>query len=142
MIQITKEFAFEGAHALRGYDGKCSHIHGHSYRLSVTVQGEPLKDSASPKNGMVMDFTDLKKVVAECILSKFDHALVLSTEAPLAQEINREYGNIVLVDFTPTSENLVEFFAMLIIEKLPENVELVSVKLYETATSCAEWKKR
>lgn len=140
MIEITKEFAFEGAHALRGYDGKCCHIHGHSYKLSVTVKGEPIKDASSPKNGMVMDFTDLKKVVAECILSKFDHALVLSTDAPLAQDINREYGNIVITDFTPTSENLVEYFAMLIMEKLPENVKLVSVKLYETATCCAEWK--
>ena len=140
MIEITKDFAFEGAHALRGYDGKCSHIHGHSYKLSVTVQGEPLRDSSSPKNGMVIDFTDLKKIVAENILSKFDHALVLSTDAPLAQEINKEYGNIVITDFTPTSENLVEYFAMLILEKLPKGVILKSVKLYETATCCAEWK--
>ncbi len=139
MIQITKDFAFEGAHALRGYDGKCSHIHGHSYKLSVTVEGKPIRDNNSPKNGMVIDFTDLKRIVSETILSKFDHALVLSTDAPLAQDINREYGNIVLTDFTPTCENLVEYFALLMLEKLPNDIHLVSVKLSETATSFAEW---
>nr|MDA3906383.1 6-carboxytetrahydropterin synthase [Bacteroidales bacterium] len=59
-IRLTKEFKFETAHALKGYDGLCKHIHGHSYELLVTVIGEPLEDQNSPKLGMVMDFGDLK----------------------------------------------------------------------------------
>ena len=62
-IRITKEFKFETAHALMGYDGLCKHIHGHSYELLVTVIGHPIEDESNPKLGMVMDFGDLKKIV-------------------------------------------------------------------------------
>ena len=88
-IRITREFSFEGAHALGGYDGKCCHIHGHSYRLAVTVTGEPVVEENSPKKGMVMDFTDLKKIVGDNIIDKFDHALVMRRDAPLAEEIQK-----------------------------------------------------
>ena len=67
-IRLTKEFSFESAHALEGYDGKCRHIHGHSYRLYVTIIGEPISDSVNPKYGMVMDFGDLKNIVNEEII--------------------------------------------------------------------------
>ena len=138
-IRITKSFRFEGAHALKGYDGKCSHIHGHSYKLSITVEGEPVTDSKSPKNGMVIDFTDLKKIVEENIISKFDHALVLSRDSALVQEISTAYGHTVITDFQPTSENLVSYFAAIIRDELPEGVALFSVRLYETDTCYAEW---
>jgi len=74
-FRITKEFKFECAHALTGYDGKCSHIHGHSYKLRVTVKGKPIDDPKSPKFGMVLDFNDLEKIIKENIIDKFDHAL-------------------------------------------------------------------
>ena len=57
VIRVTKEFTFEAAHALYNYDGQCSNIHGHSYRLFVTVKGSPVSDINHPKNGMVMDFS-------------------------------------------------------------------------------------
>ena len=56
IIRLTKEFTFEAAHALEGYDGLCREIHGHSYRLFVTVKGTPCADESNPKFGMVMDF--------------------------------------------------------------------------------------
>ncbi len=138
-IRITKEFRFEGAHSLKGYDGKCRHIHGHSYRLEVTVMGEPIADRNSPKYGMVIDFSDLKAIVNENIVNKFDHALIVSEDSELVTELAKAYGNIVVTDFRPTSENLVEYFAMLIRGELPENVELWSLRLWETASSYAEW---
>ena len=61
VIRVTKEFRFEGAHALTGYDGKCRHIHGHSYRLFVTLKGDIKQVQDHPKSGMVVDFSDLKK---------------------------------------------------------------------------------
>lgn len=139
IIRITREFSFEGAHALEGYDGKCSHIHGHSYRLAVTVIGEPIAEDNSPKKGMVIDFTDLKRIVNENIIDKFDHALVMRRGAELSDEIQKAYGNVVLVDFQPTSEMLAIHFAHTIAEKLPEGISLYSVKLWETEKSCAEW---
>ena len=63
IIRITKKFDFETGHALYGYDGKCKNIHGHSYKLFVTVQGTPITDTSHVKYGMVIDFTDLKKIV-------------------------------------------------------------------------------
>ncbi len=138
-IRITKEFRFEGAHSLKGYDGKCRHIHGHSYKLEVTVKGEPITDKNSPKYGMVIDFSDLKTIVNENIISKFDHALIVSEDSELVTELTKAYGNIIVTDFRPTSENLVAYFAMLIRGELPENIELHSLRLWETASSYAEW---
>lgn len=60
-IRITKLFSFETGHALYGYDGKCKNVHGHSYKLSVTVIGKPISDASHIKHGMVIDFGDLKK---------------------------------------------------------------------------------
>lgn len=139
IIRITREFSFEGAHALGGYDGKCSHIHGHSYRMEVTVTGEPIAEEKSPKKGMVIDFTDLKKIVGESIIDKFDHALVMRRDAPLADEIQKAYGNVVVVDFQPTSEMLAIHFADIISGRLPKGVKLFSVRLWETEKSCASW---
>ena len=62
-IRITKKFDFEAGHALFGYDGKCKNIHGHSYKLFVTVIGEPINDSSHIKNGMVIEFGDLKTIL-------------------------------------------------------------------------------
>ena len=138
-IRITREFSFEGAHALRGYDGKCSHIHGHSYRMAVTVIGEPVAEDNSPKKGMVIDFTDLKRIVNETITDRFDHALVMSRDSSLADQIEKVYGNVIIVDFQPTSEMLVSYFAKIISERLPEGVKLFCIKLWETRNSCAAW---
>ena len=67
-IRITKQFGFETGHALYGYDGKCKNVHGHSYKLSVTVIGTPINDVNNVKNGMVIDFTDLKKTTTSFYL--------------------------------------------------------------------------
>ena len=75
IIKITKQFSFEMAHALRNYDGLCRNIHGHSYKMDITLAGRPLNDDNSPKNGMVMDFGDLKKLVNEEVISPFSITL-------------------------------------------------------------------
>ncbi|CAG0907961.1 unnamed protein product, partial [Cyprideis torosa] len=107
-IRITKHFDFETAHALYGYDGKCKNIHGHSYHLHVTVIGTPIEDPDHPKNGMVMDFGDLKKIVKEEIVVKFDHAVVLNSNSPhreLAKTIEDHSHKIVLVPYQPTNQH-------------------------------------
>ena len=71
-IRITKIFSFETGHALYGYDGKCRNVHGHSYKLYVTVIGSPIQDNSNVKFGMVIDFSDLKKIVKEEIVDIFD----------------------------------------------------------------------
>ena len=138
-LRLTKEFRFEGAHALPNYDGLCRHIHGHSYILYVTIEGVPECDRSSHKYGMIMDFKDLKSIVNEEVLNHFDHALVLRSDSPIASELYSCYGNVMIVDFQPTCENLITYFAERIKGRLPKEVKLYSLRLYETATSYVEW---
>ena len=141
-IRITKHFDFETAHALYGYDGKCKNIHGHSYQLYVTVIGIPISDANHAKNGMVLDFGDLKKIVKSEIVDIFDHATVLNQNSPhkeLAEKIKPHSPKVILVDYQPTSENMLVDFAEKIRVRLPNPVTLHSLKLYETNNSYAEW---
>ena len=141
-IRITKQFTFETGHALYGYDGKCKNVHGHSYKLSVTVLGTPITDRGNVKFGMVIDFGDLKKIVKEEIVDQFDHATVFNKTTPhieLANELMKRDHDVILVDYQPTSENMVIDFAERIKRRLPENIQLHSLRLQETETSFAEW---
>lgn len=141
-IRITKQFSFETGHALYGYDGKCKNVHGHSYRLDVTVIGTPINDNTHVKFGMVIDFGDLKKIVKEEIVNVFDHATVFNKNTPhveLARELEIRGHNVLLVDYQPTSEMMVIDFAEKIKDRLPNNIKLHSIKLQETDTSFAEW---
>ncbi|WP_282134968.1 6-pyruvoyl trahydropterin synthase family protein [Seonamhaeicola maritimus] len=141
-IRITKQFSFETGHALYGYDGKCKNVHGHSYRLDVTVIGRPITDKSNVKYGMVIDFGDLKKIVEEEIVDVFDHATVFNKNTPhieLAKELEDRGHNVLLVDYQPTSEMMVIDFSKKIRPRLPKNIKLHSLKLQETATSFAEW---
>lgn len=141
VIRVTKEFHFEMGHVLWNYDGPCRNVHGHSYRLYVTVAGVPADNPSDPKNGMVMDFTILKKIVKKEITEIFDHSVVLNSRHDKAKidSLKSLLGNVVLVNYQPTCENLVADFAGRISQKLPGGVRLFSLKLYETATSYAEW---
>jgi 6-pyruvoyltetrahydropterin/6-carboxytetrahydropterin synthase len=141
-IRITKQFSFETGHALYGYDGKCKNVHGHSYKLSVTVIGKPITDKTNVKYGMVIDFGDLKKIVREEIVDVFDHATVFNKNTPhieLANELKQRDHHVILVDYQPTSENMVIDFAKKIQDRLPFDIQLHSLRLQETESSFAEW---
>ncbi|NCO56091.1 MAG: 6-carboxytetrahydropterin synthase QueD [Bacteroidetes bacterium CG02_land_8_20_14_3_00_31_25] len=140
-VRVTKEFKFEMAHALWNYDGLCKNIHGHSYILYVTVLGEPIADNNNKKLGMVIDFGDLKKIVNQVIVTDMDHSLVVSEKSnytPLF-ETEQMFERHHILPYQPTCENMVVDFAERIKKLLPESVKLHSVRLYETATSYAEW---
>ena len=141
LIRVTREFTFEMAHVLYKYDGPCRTVHGHSYRLFVTVAGVPVNNTDDPKNGMVIDFTDLKGIVLGEIVDVFDHSVVVSKEfdSEKMAMMMKTFGNTVVVDYQPTCENLVADFARRIMKHLPAGTKLHSLKLYETAKSYAEW---
>jgi 6-pyruvoyltetrahydropterin/6-carboxytetrahydropterin synthase len=141
-IRITKQFNFETGHALYGYDGKCRNVHGHSYKLAVTVIGTPIEDTDNVKYGMVIDFGDLKKIVKEEIVDVFDHATVFNQNTPhieLAKELKERGHHVILVDYQPTSENMVIDFANKIKHRLPHGIDLYALRLQETESSYAEW---
>lgn len=119
MLTVTKHFGFEACHHLPFYEGACHNVHGHSYKLDVTVGGQIIKDG--PKQGMIIDFKDLKKIVKENVVDKLDHS-----------DLNEFYAN-------PTAELMVVDIAYSIMQKLPKEIYLVSVKLWETEDSYAEY---
>jgi len=138
-IRITKQFKMEMAHALHGYDGLCKNIHGHSYKLWVTLKGDIKDESGHKKDGMVLDFSLLKKIVKPTIIDKYDHSLVLNANSPHAEIDLSAFDKVFHLPYQPTSENLVHDFAKTIIKLLPENVTLYKIVLSETANSFAEW---
>ncbi len=141
-IRLTKIFHFDTGHALAGYDGKCRNVHGHSYTLEVTVMGEPIQDPNNVKFGMVIDFGDLKTIVKKNVIDDYDHALVLNRNTSYKEigDFLIERGHhILLVDFQPTGEMMIQDMAQRIAPHLPSNISLHNLKLYETGTSFAEW---
>lgn len=140
-VRVTKKFHFDMAHALHSYDGLCRNIHGHTYNMEVTLMGEPRNETDHPADGMVMDFGKLKKIVKKHIVNVFDHALVLNSRTPKKsiEDFKKITERVVVLDFQPTSENFVIYFAKLLQPELPPNVALFSIRLYETASSYAEW---
>ena len=141
LIRVTREFSFEMAHVLRNYDGPCRNVHGHSYRLFVTLSGTPVENDADPKNGMVIDFCDLNDIVFKKIINQFDHSVVVSKDFDKEKKemMTKTFGNTVIVDYQPTCENLVTDFAERLRNEMPEGIGLHSLRLYETAKSYAEW---
>ena len=142
MIRITKIFTFETAHVLYNYDGKCKNMHGHSYKLFVTVKGNPIQDTEHPKNGMVVDFGDIKSIVNKEIIALWDHAVLLNGVTPhrlLGEGLEKQGHKVIYCDYQPTCENMLYDIAAKIKAKLPPQIELAYLKMHETENSYGEW---
>lgn len=139
MISITKIFRFEAAHAIHEYPGSCAHIHGHSYELQVTVQSKKDQEEFIQGLGILMDFKLLKSIVQDCVINRLDHQLILS-KAYLAEASNN-FSKDELLEFEvePTAENMLIYLKKKISSALPEQIQLTSLKLWETRDSYAEW---
>ena len=140
-VRLTKQFEFEMAHALHGYDGVCKNIHGHSYRLQVCVIGSVVQTTKASNDGMVMDFSELKKIVQLFVISEFDHALVLNKRSIVEKlELLKDlYDKVIFTPYQPSCENLLMEIVNRIKMHLPANVSLHHVSLRETYGSLAEW---
>lgn len=141
IVRVTKVFTIDMAHALFGYEGPCKNIHGHTYHLHVTVAGSVNDQKLHPSQGLVIDFTVIKQITMEHVISKFDHALVLHESAPYSIHgfLPEHFEKVILTPFQPSCENLMLHFRSLIATALPTDVSLVKMRLEETPTSYAEW---
>ena len=140
MVSLCRKFSFEAAHYLPHYQGDCQHVHGHSYHLEVCVLGTPISEAGHPNDGMVIDSCELKKIVKEHILDKYDHRLIVNANQPafIASLKTLEMKHIT-TDFQPTIENLVLEFVSILQNNLPENIQLRNLKLHETDSTYCEW---
>ena len=139
MLQLTRIFRFETAHAIHQYNGKCRDIHGHSYELHVTVSGIAAGDEYLPAPGFVMDFKQLKKLVSDSVIEKFDHKVLLSKSYLDEHPELTNLHNLVEWPGEPSAENMLVFMQRTIGNDLPEGLRLKGLKLFETADSYAEW---
>ena len=142
MLTLTKIFHFEMAHAIHGYSGSCKNIHGHSYELHVTVSSATNEADFIPAPGFLIDFKEIKKLVTELVINRLDHQLVLSQDyVKINKKSYSSSENLISFDAEPTAENLLIYIRNLLKKKLPENVRLTHLKLFETKDSYAEWRE-
>lgn len=136
---VTKTFTFDTGHRLSNYEGKCKRLHGHTYKLEITV-GCNVLDA----KGMVVDFGDLKEIFKNHIDEAFDHRTLLFKEDTLNQAIASALpegdDQIVWTSFNPTAENIGAAIFLIYESRLPRerNLQVVRVRLYETPTSFAD----
>jgi 6-pyruvoyltetrahydropterin/6-carboxytetrahydropterin synthase len=139
MLRLTKIFHFETAHALYGYEGACSYIHGHSYTLHVTIANQQGNDDYIPSPGIILDFKELKQMVTTAVISHFDHRLLLSEQYIKANVVLATDNNIFVMEAEPSAENMLIFIRGALEKVLPVGIRLAALKLFETADSYAEW---
>ena len=137
MYRLSTSAAFDSAHFLAGYDGKCANLHGHRWVLNVEA-GKEMLQSGGEKRGMVMDFGDLKKIVRD-LAEAYDHAMIYETGSlrAVTEKALREEGfRLIAVPFRPTAEHLARHFYELLAE---QEVPVLRVTVYETPENCASY---
>lgn len=135
MITVTKTVKFDAAHVLTNHQGLCKNLHGHTYRVDVSVS-----QAADDERDMVIDFKDLKGIANEVVCDRFDHAFIYNTESvgerEIAAVVEKNGMRTVAIPFRSTAENLAKLFFSDLKARIPG---LVAVKVWETADSCAEY---
>jgi 6-pyruvoyltetrahydropterin/6-carboxytetrahydropterin synthase len=139
MITITKIFRFETAHAIHQYPGSCKNIHGHSYELHVTVRAKKSREGYVEGLGIILDFKELKAIVQSSVVKLLDHKLLLSKAYLKMNKQEFASDELVIFDAEPTAENILIFARNQIVNALPDDIQLHSLKLWETRDSYAEW---
>ena len=137
MITVTKTVRFDAAHILTNHQGLCKNLHGHTYRVDISVAGDGSRD-------MVMDFKELKNLATSTICDRFDHAFIYNTESEgeceIAAVVERHGMRTVAIPFRSTAENLAKYFYELLSPHIASPSALLGVKVWETADSCAEYR--
>lgn len=135
MITVTKTVKFDAAHVLTNHQGLCKNLHGHTYRVDVSVA-----QAEDDDRDMVIDFKDLKGIANEVVCDRFDHAFIYNTESvgerEIAAVVEKNGMRTVAIPFRSTAENLAKLFFSDLKARIPG---LVAVKVWETADSCAEY---
>lgn len=132
MYTVTKELHFCYGHRLLGYDGPCRHLHGHNARAVITLHADRLDGL-----GMVVDFSEIKRVVQAWIDREIDHTMLLHRHDPFLAAMREAGERVYVMDGNPTAENI----ARLIYEyAVGQGFSVVEVALWETQTACATYR--
>jgi 6-pyruvoyltetrahydropterin/6-carboxytetrahydropterin synthase len=143
-MRISKELEIDMGHAVTNHNSKCKHMHGHRYRIRATVDDKLITEGSA--EGMVIDFSDLKKAMTDVIDAPFDHAFVIWKGDPRAVILSKahemwynDFNKFHKLAFVPTAENLSRFWFALLKKELEEvyNINLHQIEVWETPSSSA-----
>lgn len=148
---ISKEMTFDCAHMLSGHKGKCANLHGHTYKVQVLLEAPTIDIKGDSSDGMVMDFADLKDVMVNEIVERFDHALILSdyayhnnAESALLWWVKQFQMKFLILPQRTTAEHMAAYMCTLVRDAylgwgVPEKcIPEIGVRLWETPTSYVE----
>lgn len=138
-MKVVKTFSFDIAHMLDGHDGKCKNLHGHTYRLEVEISGPLIQEG--PKEGMVLDFSDLKQAVKQWVVDPMDHAFLYhrhnEREAALAQMLQSWQMKTYALECRTTAEAISQHIFHCLREQ--GGLPISRIRLWETPTSYSEY---
>jgi 6-pyruvoyltetrahydropterin/6-carboxytetrahydropterin synthase len=134
-VSVCKIFTFDSAHQLIGHKGKCSNLHGHTYKLEVVLKGKPSTEAGHSDEGFVVDFSDIKAIVQQTLVDRLDHAFLAMGNEPVLEALQNSGSKVALLGFRTTAENMSAYVAY---QLKQASLPLYSVKLWETPTSWAE----
>lgn len=143
-MEITRTFEFDAAHRLNNHKGRCRNIHGHRYKLELTLEGKTMSCEGESEEGMLLDFSDIK-VVAGDFVDDLDHAfLVAENDQVMRDFLHQEKSKHVVVPGRTTAENLVQFMAdklqVLFADTYNDSLQLKRLQLWETPNCSAIWR--
>lgn len=134
-VTVCKIFTFDAAHQLIGHKGKCSNLHGHTYKLEVVLKGRPLTTEGHSDEGFVIDFSDMKTIVKESLVDQLDHSFLAMGNEPVLETLVNSGSKVSHLSFRTTVENMSSYIAYTLKQA---GLPLYSVKLWETPTAWAE----
>lgn len=141
---ITRRLEFDAGHRIPDHRSLCKHLHGHRYALEVTVSGDVTRLDGDPRNGMVLDFSEVKTVMRELVVDRWDHAFLVHAGDTLIVDFLRSLPDhrTVVLDTVPTAENLAQKAFDLLAPRIGtlcnKALRLQNVRLYETPNCWAD----
>lgn len=143
-MQITTRLEFDAGHRIPDHKSQCRNLHGHRYALEITLSGDIISQQEVSENGMVMDFSDVKKIARESVVDLWDHAFLVYKDDKAVLDFLNSLPNHKTVIFpcVPTAENMAaEAFRVLkhqYKDTYGNHLKLERVRLYETPNSWAD----
>lgn len=143
-MQITRRLEFDAGHRIPNHNSQCKHLHGHRYALEITLSGQVIATEGASDQGMVMDFSDVKRIAKERVVDVWDHAFLVYREDREVVDFLNSLPNhkTVILEVVPTAENL----AKVAFDQLKDayqdtfgnNLKLARVRLFETPNNWAD----
>lgn len=141
---ITRRLEFDAGHRIPSHTSKCRHLHGHRYAIEVTLSGDIIVDPGAPEQGMVMDYSEVKRIASAAVVEKWDHAFIVYSGDICVLQFLESLGNhkTVVLDAPPTAENLA-LAAFHILDSAYQDtyanhLRLERVRLFETPNCWAD----